>query len=46
MLTWKKIEGYNYEVSTNGDVRNYKTKKVLKLGIDSKGYYRVSFFTW
>lgn len=43
MLTWKKIEGYNYEISTNGDVRNYKTKRVLKLGIDSRGYYRVSF---
>lgn len=43
MLTWKKIEGYNYEVSTSGDVRNYKTKKVLKLGLDSRGYYRVSF---
>ena len=43
MLIWKKIEGYNYEVSTDGDVRNYKTKKVLKLGLDSRGYYRVSF---
>ena len=43
MLIWKKIEGYNYEISTDGDVRNYKTKKVLKLGLDSRGYYRVSF---
>ena len=42
-MIWKKIEGYNYEISTDGDVRNYKTKKVLKLGLDSRGYYRVSF---
>ena len=42
-MRWEKIEGYNYEISTGGDVRNYKTKKVLKLGLDSRGYYRVSF---
>lgn len=40
---WKKIKNCNYEISSDGRVRNHKTKKELKLGKDSRGYYRVSF---
>ena len=32
----------NYEVSNLGNVRNIKTGKILKPGIDSHGYYRLS----
>ena len=43
-MIWKKVEGYNYEVSDDGQVRNYKTKKLLKQGVNkSYPYTRVSF---
>ena len=43
-MIWKKVEGYNYEVSDDGQVRNYKTKKLLKQGVNkSYPYARVSF---
>lgn len=29
MLEWRKVEGYDYEVSNAGDVRNMQTGKVL-----------------
>jgi hypothetical protein len=42
---WKKIIGYeNYEVSDVGNVRNSKTGRVLKAGINSTGYYTVSLY--
>ena len=43
-MVWKKVKGYNYEVSDDGQVRNYKTKKLLKQGVNkSYPYARVSF---
>jgi hypothetical protein len=37
---WKVIKGYvNYSVSTYGRIRNDKTNRILKPGIDIKGYY-------
>jgi hypothetical protein len=43
IINWKKIIGYeNYEVSDAGDVRNSTTGRVLKKGIDTQGYYRIS----
>ena len=42
LTVWQPIKGYNnYEVSICGQVRNSKTKRVLKPGIDDKGYYIV-----
>ena len=39
---WKQIQGYpNYEISICGQVRNFKTKRVLKQCINHNGYYRV-----
>jgi len=40
--TWKPIDGYpNYKVSSFGNVKNIKTDKILKPGIDKDGYYQV-----
>lgn len=41
-VKWIKLIGLNYEVSDEGNVRNYKTKRVLKKSLDSRGYHRVS----
>ena len=42
---YKIIKGFeNYEVSNIGNVRNIKTGKILKPGIDSHGYYRLSLY--
>jgi len=39
---WNRIDGYqNYSVSTYGDVRNDITKRVLKKGKTTKGYFQV-----
>jgi len=38
---WKKIEGYNYYVSTEGRVKN-KNNYIMKQQIDEDGYYRVT----
>lgn len=35
---WKPIKNYNYEVSNLGNVRNIKTKRVLKPEYSNKGY--------
>lgn len=35
---WKKIGEYNYEASSEGEIRNIKTGKVLKQRIESNGY--------
>jgi len=39
---WKTIEGFeNYEVSTEGEVRNKKTGRVLKQWLNENGYLQV-----
>jgi hypothetical protein len=43
LTVWLPIKGYeNYEVSISGSVRNVKTKRILKLFINCKGYYHVT----
>ena len=39
---WKKIDDYEYEVSTLGNVRRIGSDKVLKPGIGTGGYYYVN----
>ena len=40
---YKIIKGFeNYEVSNLGNVRNNKTGRILKPGIDGRGYYKVN----
>lgn len=41
---WKQIAGYNYSVSSLGNVRNDKTGKILTLGADKDGYPRVVLY--
>ena len=42
---WKRIDGYdNYEISICGQVRNVRTKRVLKPRISKSGYYRVELY--
>lgn len=40
---WKPVKDYEtlYEVSNYGNVRNIKTKKILKPAMHNKGYYKV-----
>src|SRR3990172_8484104 len=41
---WKQVRGHpNYEISSSGDVRHRKHKKILKAHIHRSGYKRVSF---
>ncbi len=43
LTIWLPIKGYdNYEVSICGQVRNVKTKRILKPGVNSCGYYLVA----
>lgn len=45
MTQWKKIEGYeNYSVSTDGEVRNDKTCRSMKLISDKDKYSRVQLY--
>lgn len=37
-IEWKQIGDYNYEASSEGEIRNIKTGKVLKQRIESNGY--------
>lgn len=40
---WKQIKfNTNYEISNLGNVRNVKTKRVLKPSVSNKGYYLVA----
>lgn len=40
---WRSIDGYlNYQVSTHGRIRNSKTGRLLKPGINIHGYYYVN----
>lgn len=42
---YKKIEGHNnYEVSNFGNVKNVKTGRILKAGINRDGYYNVVLY--
>ena len=38
MCIWKTITNTNYEVSNYGEVRNSKTKRILKQYINKSGY--------
>ena len=43
MVEWKKIPGRdNYSISTEGEVKNDRTGKILKQGPSTSGYARVS----
>lgn len=42
MEEWKKIPDRNHEISTEGNVRNQKTGRVLKASPNKRGYPRVS----
>ena len=41
---WRPVVGYEglYEVSSDGDVKNVKTQRVLKPGYSKRGYFQVS----
>lgn len=41
MEQWKTIEGYEYEVSSEGRIRNKKTGRILKPAKNSSGYLQV-----
>lgn len=38
MMEWKKIEGFHYSVSENGDVRNDETGRLIKPILTNSGY--------
>jgi hypothetical protein len=40
-MEWKQIDGYNYSVSINGEVRNDKTGLILKQTKTKDGYYHI-----
>jgi hypothetical protein len=40
-LEWKQISDLNYEASSNGDIRNKKTSRILKQHISIHGYMLV-----
>ena len=43
METYKQIDKYpNYEISDNGNIRNIKTKRILKQQINKKGYAKIN----
>ena len=43
---WKVIDGYNnnYSISNKGNVKNNKTDKILKQGINNDGYHRLGLY--
>lgn len=41
---WKNIEGYNYQVSSKGRIRNKATKAIKKSFINERGYAIVSLY--
>lgn len=41
---WKNIEGYNYQVSSKGRIRNKSTKAIKKTFINERGYAIVSLY--
>lgn len=45
MKVWKNINRYpNYEASSEGEIRNVKTKRVLKEQTTGRGYKRVTMY--
>ena len=45
-MEWKKIKGFeNYEISNEGEVRNIKSRLVLKGYCGTWGYLRVNLYT-
>jgi len=43
-MQWKQLEDYDYEISTDGQVRHTKHKKVRKTQPNSNGYPKVSLY--
>ena len=42
---WRSVDGFpNYDVSTDGRVRNSKTGKIMKLKIESSGYIQIGLY--
>ncbi len=42
---WRSITGFaNYQVSNIGRVRNVKTEKILKPGLQARGYYQATLY--
>lgn len=41
---WKQIDSLFYEVSNNGDIRNSRRKRLLKLQTTWRGYKRICLF--
>lgn len=41
---WKNIEGYNYQVSSKGRIRNNRTKAIKKTFINDRLYVIVSLY--
>jgi len=39
-----KIKDYDYSITRKGEVRNYKTGRILKWCLDSRGYYKVGLY--
>jgi len=44
MEVWRKIDGYDYAVSSFGNVKNVITGKILKLGLSRDKYPKVELF--
>lgn len=44
MSEWAKIEGFDYFVSSDGQVKNSKTGRILKQTISTSGYLFVQLF--
>ena len=43
-MIWKKIDDYDYSINENGDVRNDKTGRILKVIINTRGYLTVGLY--
>lgn len=46
MERWKSIEGFNYEISSYGQVRNKKTGRIRKLGSTGQGYKTIPMWSF
>lgn len=45
MTEWKEVKGYsNYEVSSEGDIRNKETKQLITPHINKTGYYSLKLY--
>jgi hypothetical protein len=44
MEVWRKIDGYDYAVSSFGNVKNIITGKILKQNINTSGYYSINLY--